>query len=88
MNDFVSVTRPQMNRIIAAAVRGDRVCAKGKWHTVRSIGWPIMEAGQPAIAFEDGGSCFGSAIDALRNASGTYATYAPGAMPADTADAP
>jgi len=86
MNEFVSVNRAQINRIITTLVRGDRICVKGKWHTVRAMGWPFSYGGDPVLAFEDGGGCLGSAIDALRNASGTYATYAPGMMPANTAD--
>lgn len=83
MDDFVSLNRQQMAAVVTSLSPGDRVCAKGVWHTVRTVAWPIMETGQPAIAFEDGGGCVGSAIDAVRNASGTYATYAPGAMPPD-----
>jgi hypothetical protein len=80
--------RLEMNGILEHMKHGDRIFARGAWHTIRSIGFPLRSLpGDISVGFEDGGGCDRGAITALVKGRLVFALCAPGWLPQDTGGA-
>jgi len=78
----VYVNRMGLSAVLARVREGQRVCVRGRWHTVRSIGIGIPPF-EPSrhFGFEDGGGAEASRVDAVY-ADGVVSTvYATGTLP-------
>ena len=78
------VSRLGLTPFVTATEEGTRVCTHGRWHTIRSIGYPLFAWDHDiGFGFEDGGGCRGREVDAVFAQGVIVTVYATGKVPPD-----
>ena len=66
--------------MVSDIVEGDVVLVQGRWHTVRSIGWKMLDGGWGAglwLSFEDGSGAESDFVEGMVGPDGIEYTALP-----------